>query len=96
MAEWADAIGARQRTKHSTEGAMDRYTIDPNGAWRHYHPRPVPKGWRMLGTVRCQSDDSIGALVRSPAGLFAQINAGGVRVLDQRAVADALRRVKVP
>jgi hypothetical protein len=50
----------------------------------------------MLGTVRCQSDDSIGALGRSPAGLFAQINAGGVRVLDQRAVADALRRVRLP
>jgi hypothetical protein len=50
----------------------------------------------MLGTVRCRSDDSIGALGRSPAGLFAQINAGGVRVLDQRAVADALRRVRLP
>ena len=47
----------------------------------------------MLGTVRCQSDDSIGALGRSPAGLFAQINAAGVRLLDQHAVADALRRV---
>jgi hypothetical protein len=50
----------------------------------------------MLGTVRSQSDDSIGALGRSPAGLFAQINAGGVRLLDQRAVADALRRVTLP
>jgi hypothetical protein len=50
----------------------------------------------MLGTVRCQSDDSIGALGRSPAGLFAQINAGNVRLLDQRAVADALRRVRLP
>ena len=75
---------------------MHRYTIDPNGAWRHYHPRPVPAGWRMLGTVRCQTDDSIGALGRSPAGLFAQINAGGVRLLDQRAVADALRSVRLP
>jgi hypothetical protein len=52
---------------------MDRYSIDPNGAWRHYHPRPVRAGWQMLGTVRCQSDHSIGALGRSPAGLFAQI-----------------------
>ena len=75
---------------------MNRYTIDPSGAWRHYHPRAVPTGWRMLGTVRCQSDDSIGALGRSPAGLFAQINAAGVRLLDQHAVADALRQVKLP
>jgi hypothetical protein len=50
----------------------------------------------MVGTVRCQSDDSIGALGRSPAGLFAQINAGGVRLLDQRAASDALRRVRQP
>jgi len=75
---------------------MGKYSIDPSGAWRHYHPRAVPAGWRMLGTVRCQSDDSIGALGRSPAGLFAQINAGGVRLLDQRAVADALRRARLP
>jgi hypothetical protein len=75
---------------------MEKYSIDPNGAWRRYHPGPVPAGWRMLGTVRSQSDDSIGALGRSPAGLFAQINAGGVRLLDQRAVAGALRRVRLP
>ena len=75
---------------------MDKYTIDLKGAWRHYHPRPVPAGWRILGTVRCQTEDSIGALGRSPAGLFAQINASGVRLLDQHAVADALRQVKLP
>ena len=50
----------------------------------------------MLGTIRCQSDDSIGALGRSPAGLFAQIDVGSVRVLDQCAVADALHRVRLP
>jgi hypothetical protein len=50
----------------------------------------------MVGTVRCQSDDSIGALGRSPAGLYAQIDVGSVRVLDQRAVTDALRRVSLP
>jgi len=77
-------------------GAMDKYVIEAGAAWRLYHPMPVPAGWRMLGTVRCQSDDSIGALGRSPAGLFAQINAGAVRVLDQRAVADALRSVRQP
>jgi hypothetical protein len=75
---------------------MNRYSIDLSGAWRHYHPRAVPAGWRILGTVRCQSDDSIGALGRSPAGLFAQINASGVRLLDQRGVAEALRGVRLP
>ena len=28
--------------------------------------------------------------------MFAQINAAGVRLLDQHAVADALRQVKLP
>jgi len=56
----------------------------------------VPKGWRMLGTIECASDHSTGALGRSPAGVYAQINAGNVRMLDQRAVADALRRVVLP
>jgi len=55
----------------------------------------VPKGWRMLGTIECENDHSAGALARSPAGLFAQIDAGGVLLLDQRAVADALRRVRL-
>jgi len=74
---------------------MDTYTIDAGGAWRRYHPMPVPKGWRMLGTIECESDHSAGALARSPAGLYAQIDVGNVRLLDQRAVADALRRVRL-
>ena len=69
---------------------METYSIDAGGAWGFYHPMRVPKGWRMLGTIQCSSDNSIGALGRSPAGLYAQITAGGVRLLDQRAVAAAL------
>jgi hypothetical protein len=72
---------------------MDRYTIDVSGGWRRFHPMKVPKGWRMLGTVRCESDRSTGALGRSPTGLFAQIRPDGVRMLDQRAVVEALRRI---
>jgi len=75
---------------------MDTYFIEASGAWRRYHPMEVPKGWRMLGTIECASDHSTGALGRSPAGLYAQINAGNVRMLDQRGVADALRKVVLP
>ena len=50
----------------------------------------------MLGTIRRSSDRSMGALGRSPAGLYVRINGDNVRMLDQRAVADALRRVKLP
>ena len=75
---------------------MDRYFIEASGAWRRYHPMEVPKGWRMLGTIECASDHSTGALGRSPAGVYAQINVGAVRMLDQRAVADALRKVVLP
>ena len=75
---------------------MDMYTVDAAGTWRRYHPTEVPKGWRMLGTIERQDNHVVGALGRSPAGVYAQIRGNQVRVLDQRAVADALRRVKLP
>jgi hypothetical protein len=74
---------------------METYVIDATAAWRRYHPMKVPKGWRMLGTIQCQSDHSTGAFGRSPAGLYAQISGENVRMLDQRGVADALRRVRL-
>lgn len=74
---------------------MDTYTIDAGGAWGFYHPMKVPKGWRMLGTIHCASDNTTGALGRSPAGLYAQINGSNVRVLDQVAMAAALARVRL-
>jgi len=74
---------------------METYVIDATAAWRRYHPMKVPKGWRMLGTIQCQRDHSTGAFGRSPAGLYAQISGENVRMLDQRGVADALRRVRL-
>lgn len=70
--------------------------VDAAGAWRRYHPKEVPKGWRMLGTIEHPRDHSVGALGRSPDGLYAVIRGHKVHLLDQRAVADALRRVKLP
>ena len=74
---------------------MDKYVIEAGAAWRLYHPMPVPAGWLILGTVRGENDLSAGALSRSPAGLYAQVNAVSVRILDRRAVAAALREVKL-
>ena len=74
---------------------MDTYTIDAGGAWGFYHPMNVPKGWRMLGTIHCASDNTTGALGPSPAGLDAQINGSKIRVLNQVAVAAALARVRL-
>ena len=68
---------------------MATYIIDAGGAWRGYHPMEVPKGWRMLGTIRCENDATTGALGRSPTGLYALINGESVRMLDQRGVAAA-------
>jgi len=59
---------------------MHRYTIDPSGFWRLYHPIPVQEGWQMLGTIRRASDRSMGALGRSPDGLYVQINGDDVRM----------------
>jgi hypothetical protein len=75
---------------------MVAYVVDAAGAWRRYHPKEVPKGWRILGTIERQDNHLVGALGRSPAGVYARIRGDQVRVLDQRAVTDALRRIKLP
>lgn len=68
---------------HASRG---RLTVLLGGPWRLYtHPLA---GWEMLGTV--QRGMEIGALARSPAGIYAQINAGAVRSIDQRKVAAAI------
>ncbi len=69
-----------------THGNRARLTVLLGGPWRLYtHPLA---GWQMLGTV--QRGMEIGALGRSPAGIYAQINAGAVQGLDQRKIAAAL------
>lgn len=60
-----------------------RYTVTIDGPWRIY-TQVQPKGWTMVGTI--QRDMEIGALAVSPVGLYAQINAGAVKMLDQRKV----------
>ena len=72
---------------------MKTYNIDASGAWGFYHPMSVPKGWRMLGTIECTSDNTKGALGRSPAGVYAQITGTNVKVLDQITVAAAIARL---
>lgn len=65
-----------------------RLTVQLDGPWRLYQ-RTAPQGWQMLGTV--QRGMEIGALGKSPAGLFAQLNAGAVHALDQRKVQSAIQ-----
>lgn len=64
-----------------------RYTVTLDGPWRLY-TNIQPKGWTMIGTI--QRDLEIGALGLSPAGIYAQINAGCVKTLDQRKVLASL------
>jgi len=59
-----------------------RYTVTIDGPWRLYTIQP--KGWVMVGTI--QRGLEIGALGLSPAGVYAQINAGAVKMLDQSKV----------
>ena len=68
----------------------DRLVITPGGPWRLY-TRPLD-GWEMIGTV--QHGMEMGALGRSPAGALMQINAGAVRMLDQRKAAAALEATR--
>jgi len=64
-----------------------RYTIIINGPWRLYTSTPL-NGWTMIGTV--QRDLEIGALGLSPVGIYAQINSGVIKSLDQRKVIASL------
>ena len=65
-----------------------RITIDPAGAWRLY-ATTIPAGAEVLGTIT--QGPEIGALIRyRSTGLYAQLNAGAVRSLDQRKVQAAL------
>lgn len=65
-----------------------RYTVIIDGPWWLY-TNTQPKGFAMVGTI--QRGMGIGALALSPAGLYAQINAGAVCTLDTRAVKAAIR-----
>ena len=64
-----------------------RYTVQLGGPWRLYQ-NTCPPGWEMMGTI--QRGMEIGALARSPVGLYAKINAGTVRSLDQRKLLAAI------
>ena len=64
-----------------------RLIVTPGGSWRLYQ-HVAPPGMQMLGTV--QRGLEIGALARTQAGLLVQVNAGAVRMLDQRKAQAAL------
>lgn len=64
-----------------------RYTIAIGDGWRLYQATQPP-GWKMLGVI--ERGGERGALACSPAGLYAQINAGGVRSLIQTKVQAAI------
>lgn len=69
--------------------------VDRNGAWRLYAPT-LPQGATPCGTITRGPGDT-GALIRFDAtGLYAQINSGAVRSLDQAEVARALRAAELP
>lgn len=69
---------------------MDRYTVTLGAGWRLYAP-VLPTGAEAIGVIHRGRGDT-GALVLTPAGLYAQANAGALRSLDQRA-ADSARFV---
>ena len=71
-----------------------RITIDLAGAWRLY-ATGVPAGAEVLGTIA--QGPEVGALIRyRGTGLYAQLNAGAVRSLDQRKVHAALEGARGP
>ena len=71
---------------HSNRG---RLAVDLDGNWRLYS-NTLPTGSTPLGTVTRSGYDT-GALVRiETTGLYVQVNAGVVRMLDQRKIKSAM------
>lgn len=68
-----------------------RLTVILGGNWRLYTRRP-PDGWAMIGTV--QRGMEIGALAKSPIGVYAQINAGAIQPLPQNKILAAIAAAK--
>ena len=68
-----------------------RLTVIFGGNWRLYTRRP-PDGWEMIGTV--QRGMEIGALAKSPIGVYAQINAGAIQPLPQSKILAAIAAEK--
>lgn len=72
-----------------------RITVDTTGNWTHY-ANSLPAGAEAMGTVTRGAGDT-GALIRyTESGKYAQLNAGAVRMLDQRKVAAAIEASRVP
>lgn len=69
-----------------------RIIVTLGGPWRLYQHQPP--GMQLLGTV--QRGLEIGALARTQAGLLVQVNAGAVRMLDQRKAEAALASADKP
>jgi hypothetical protein len=70
-------------------GHAKRLTVRLGAAWRPF--TPALPGWEMLGTVT-RGEADVGALARSPIGVYCQVNAGVCRSLDQRKLSAALAR----
>lgn len=71
-----------------THANRGRLTVNADGNWRLY-ATTIPAGADVLGTVTQGAET--GALIRCRgSGLYAQINAGAVRSLDQRKVSAAM------
>ncbi len=66
----------------------NRLTVALGDGWQFYSP-VIPAGSRALGIVSRGVGDT-GALIVTPAGLYAQANAGALRNLPQAAVVRAL------
>ena len=70
---------------HTNRG---RLTVNADGNWRLYS-NTIPPGADALGTVTKGTE--MGALIRyRSTGVYAQLNAGAVRSLDQSKIRAAL------
>jgi hypothetical protein len=75
--------------------SRSRLTVNPNGNWRLY-ANTLPAGSTPLGTVTRGIGDTGALVLIEVTGLYVQVNAGAVRLLDQRKVKEALADAAAP
>ena len=71
-------------------------TVDLDGDWRKYWGSyELPHGATAIGVVTRESSKThlVGALLRSPSGMYVQGNDGFTKGIDNYAVSDVLKEI---
>ncbi len=70
-----------------------RLSVDLSASWKIY-TNTIPQGSRALGTVTRGIGDTGALILIEATGIYAQVNAGALRTLDQRKIVAAVAEAR--